>query len=601
MGVMENCVKKSDRKGRSGCFMFLPSCKWFWNGYWIKMQTLRLYHYLNYHYFKGSQKRKWHASCCSGSEISVRIFIRRYYCRKYITRGFHNNYSIVELDGFTSLQVSEYLGEFTLPVMFMEAMNCTSRPLTMLVHTLKALRKELDEIKAQVADNLKELNSLIAEKVDGIYYDLAQQSVCLLEEVKPHFIAHKLDHCDTGLYVVECCVSDGEVIPWVISDINYWTDRPHCKKSVTIPTTMGVSTQFEVWAVIREILEKLMSFGFKDSIVNITIQVNHDGSVRIHDIFPGFVYDNVPLNRFVYQNGDTLKAHCDIGAGQEPSHVKARPRHVAMKGYITLFGSGVLSDLVDLEKLKSNKHVTFSVPNHVRLQILNSRPKSGFSASDPNRTPRSRSSSLSSLDYNHSRLTTPQTSRSRMSTPDTSLAPIAEMNPSTTNDEPSTSGDTAYESAKSESDASDEKPSEAIMSSPNSLNGKETESTRYSNLPTPVDIVASFTPTRSEKSPMSKAVTENITPTEYTPVPALVLESDRDSRDEDEELGDPRPVIVADSDTGVCIGQIYVFGSSTEDCTKQLTDFLQTVVKKKEHCPWLGHQYLVTLPPQTAR
>ena len=62
-------------------------------------------------------------------------------------------------------------------------MNCTSRPLTMLVHTLKALRKELDEIKAQVADNLKELNPLIAEKVDGIYYDLAQESVCLLEKL----------------------------------------------------------------------------------------------------------------------------------------------------------------------------------------------------------------------------------------------------------------------------------------------------------------------------------------------------------------------------------------------------------------------------------
>ena len=139
------------------------------------------------------------------------------------------------------------------------------------------------------------------------------------------------------------------------------------------------------------------------------------------------------------------------------------------------------------------------------------------------------------------------------------------------------------------------------MSSPNSLNGNETESTRYSNLPTPVDIVASFTPTRSEKSPPGKAVTENIAPTEYTPVPALVLESDRDSRDEDEELGDPCPVIVADSDTGACIGQMYVFGSSTEDCTKQLTDFLETVVKRKEHCPWLGHQYLVTLPPQTAR
>ena len=526
------------------------------------------------------------------------------------------------MDDFTSLQIKEHLREFTLPVMFMEAMNCTSRPLTMLLHTLKDRRKELDEIKTQVADNLKELNPLIAEKVDEIYYDLAQESLCLLEEVTPHLITSKLGHCDTGLYVVECCVSDGEVIPWVISDVNYWADRPHCKKSVTIPTTMGVSTQFEVWAVIREILEKLMSFGFKDSFVNITIQVNQDGSVRVHDIFPGFVYDNVPLNRFVYQNGDTLKAHCDIGAGQEPSHVKMRPKHVAMKGYITLFGSGVLSDLVDLKLLKSNKHVTLSVPDGVKLRILNSRPQSGFSASNPNRTPRSRSS-LSSLEYSHSKLTTPETctsrlttpdtslarnrttrsrscfssfeyslsglttpetSRSRLSTPDTSLAPIAEISPSTTDDEPSVSDDTP---AKCESDTSDDKPSETIVSSSYSLDGNETESTRYSNQPTPVE---NFAPTQIEKSPVGEAVTGNISQTENTPVPALLLEPDGDSGDEDRKLDDPRPVIVADSDTGVCIGQIYVFGSTTEDCTRQLADFLRTIVKRKVHCPWIADQ-----------
>ena len=505
--------------------------------------------------------------------------------------------------------------------MFMEAMNCTSRPLTILLHTLKDLRKELDEIKTQVADNLKELNPLIAEKVDEIYYDLAQESLCLLEEVKPHLITSKLDHCDTGLYVVECCVSDGEVIPWVISDVNYWANRPHCKKSVTIPTTMGVSTQFEVWAVIREILEKLMSFGFKDSFVNITIQVNHDGSVRVHDIFPGFVYDNVPLNRFVYQNGDTLKAHCDIGAGQEPSHVKMRPKQAAMKGYITLFGSGVLSDLVHLKLLKSNKHVTLSVPDGVRLQISNSRPQSGFPSSDTNRTPRSRSS-LSSLEYSHSRLTTPETStsrlttpdtslahnrttrsrssfsfeyshsglmtpetnRSRLTTPDTSLAPIAEMNPLTANDEQSVSEDTA---AKCESDTSDDKPSETIVSSSDSPDDNETESTRYSNQPTPAEP---FVPTQIEKSPVGEVVTGSNLEKENTPVPALLLEPDRDSRDEDKESHDPLPVIVADSDTGVCIGQIYVFGSTTEDCTRQLADFLRTVMKRKEHCPWLAHQ-----------
>ena len=152
---------------------------------------------------------------------------------------------------------------------------------------------------------------------------------------------------------------------------------------------MGAASQFEVWAVVREVLEKLISFGFKDSFVNIAVQINTDGAVRIHDINPGFVHDNVSLSRFVYQNGDTLRAHCDVGMNQEPHHIKMRPRHLAMKAYITLFSSGSLKDLVDIKQLKANKHTTLLVPENVTIHTLeNHRPQSRLTTPEMGRSPR---------------------------------------------------------------------------------------------------------------------------------------------------------------------------------------------------------------------
>ena len=458
----------------------------------------------------------------------------------------------------------------------------------MLLHKCKALKRDLDEIKAQVGDNLKELSPFIAKNIDDIYYDQALELMCLLEKVKPHYRTSKSDHEDTGLYVVECCVSDGEVIPWVISDINYWTDRPHCKKSVTIPTTMGASTQFEVWAVVREILEKLMSFGFKNSFVNVTLQVNSDGSVRIHDIFPGCVYDNLPLSRFVYQNGDSLRAQCDVSSGQEPNHVKIRPRHVAMKAYITLFGSGALGDLVDLEELKSNKHVTLSVTDDVVIQMLTAPSRTGLSVSDASRTPRS---SVSSLEFDHSKLTTPETGRSRQTTPD--LTTIAEINQSREPTMHTESGENDGAMSKSGNVSPVDKPLDDVQPDCTS----EGNGTENKEQPTPPNTAMRHTPPPGGKQASGEIITTKISSVRNESVPALVFEPDEDKNtihasemaSEDDEMESSRPVIIADSDIGVCIGQIYIFGSTIDDCTKQLSDILEVAVKRKEDCPWLAN------------
>ena len=507
------------------------------------------------------------------------------------------------MENTTPAQISSVISEFPPPVLFSEALNCTLRPFSMVVHTPKEVRKELEEIKTKVTENLKNLTPLMVSNLDEARYDLVNEAICVVEEIKPHFKTDKMDNSDTGLYIVECCISEGEVIPWVIADVNYWVDRPHCKKSVTVPTTLEASTQFEVWAVVRELVEKLISFGFKDSFVNITVQVNTDSSVRIHDLFPGFVHENVPLSRFVYQNGDTLKAYCDISMKQEPHHIKMRPRHLAMKAYINLFSSGSLNNLVDIKQLKSNKHITLSVPENIRIQILDNRPESRLTTPDTSRTGRL---SLTSMDNDRSRLTTPDTGRStpntsrlgeatpncnlsRSNTPDSSksglfisrsntLDSIKKLSTADTENNLQLRG-----SARSRSNSNkSELPTEDSLNSTNLT--LDTEETTMAYSPVPQIQLTTDEETTGNTSPETTILVES---NAREDTPDMVNNHAVETKADDEES----PVIIADNDTGVCIGQMYVYGSTAEDCLSQLVNFLDTAVKVKESCPWLTQHY----------
>ncbi len=337
---------------------------------------------------------------------------------------------MLELDDVTSGHISSIVSDLGPPVEVKECFNITRPQLYLRANTGKTIWREIDNIKMDVTSNIAKVMPLIMGKFDSDRYNLAFEPLCIIEEVNKK-ASGKFVHSDAGFYQVECCHVEDNVMPWIISDIQCWPDKPECRRAVSVPTAMSMATQFEVWAVFREVVEKLVTFGFKNSFINATVEITSDGSVRIHDLYPTMIFDNVPLYRHVYQNGDTLRAHCDVSLDQEPLHLKEKPKKFAMKAYLTLFTSGPVENLVNMKKLKSNKFAHALVPEDAIIQIQNlaSRPNTASRTSTPessrshktkSRTVSSRTASPDSVGTHKttSRTATPDTVRSHSVTPD---------------------------------------------------------------------------------------------------------------------------------------------------------------------------------------
>ncbi len=327
---------------------------------------------------------------------------------------------MLELDDVTPGHISSIVSDLGPPVEVKECFNITRPQLYLHANTGKTIWREIDNIKMDVTSNIAKVMPLIMGKFDSDRYNLAFEPMCIVEEVNKKE-SGKFVHSDTGFYQVELCHVEDNVMPWIISDIQCWPDKPECRRAVSVPTAMSMATQFEVWAVLREVVEKLVTFGFKNSFINATVEITSDGSVRIHDLYPTMIFDNVPLYRHVYQNGDTLRAHCDVSLDQEPLHLKQKPKKFAMKAYLTVFTSGPVENLINMKKLKSNKFAHALVPDDATIQIQNltSRPStSRTSTPESSRSHKTKSRSVTS-----SRTVSPDSvgskTTSRTATPDT--------------------------------------------------------------------------------------------------------------------------------------------------------------------------------------
>ena len=168
--------------------------------------------------------------------------------------------------------------------------------------------------------------------------------------------------------MIEACVSNGEIVPWVISDLHFWKCNRNIPKSSSIPTKLTEIVQYEVWAVFRLVVQKLINNGFDNHFVQARITVQDDTHVKIMDMDSGIIKENTLAYRHVFTNGDNLGALIDLGLNRLMDHPKLLPSRAAVRAQLIIFRSDPepvsISDVADMAYAKHHPGVVLHVHDH---------------------------------------------------------------------------------------------------------------------------------------------------------------------------------------------------------------------------------------------
>ena len=269
----------------------------------------------------------------------------RYYSRQMAMQGFNCRFGLLHLADHSEESIGTLFEEIGCPLNISDNIRLGKLPFRQ-IRTMKQFYRQLPAIKAAAEKTLELTKPLMKGNIPYHKYPLGIQLNCIVEEA----FDPKEDPFST--HYVEGCVMDGDVTPWVISDVITWLERPHCVKGIGLPTQLDEAAQFQLWAVFREVLDNLQHLKFDNQFLTIKVNIHPAGKVRVLDMYACVLRDSPILYRHVYQNGDNIRAQIKIATGQMLSHPKSLGGRFAMRAYLTTFKQGRASELVNYKAFK---------------------------------------------------------------------------------------------------------------------------------------------------------------------------------------------------------------------------------------------------------
>ena len=289
----------------------------------------------------------------------------RYYCQRTVTAGFGGGCALLQPDDlhYDPQCIGDAIEEVGLPCLAGDCFNTELSIATRRVRSSRHLLKEALSVKnsIQVAHNF--VATFLDGRLDDCRFDLLKE--------KPQFLLEEYWDPSTELvsvHKVKCFVADGEFTPWIISDVTFWQHRPRCLKADCAPSTLDHAAQFQIWAIMRECVQRLINHGFNNQVITARVLFGSAGLVRVLDLQACLDLGLNSLYEHVYQHGDSLRALLDTLLGRMPGHPKPLPRRYAMRAAVVVFGSGFLHDLVNVKVAKSMPSVVLLVDEKVRLE-----------------------------------------------------------------------------------------------------------------------------------------------------------------------------------------------------------------------------------------
>ena len=278
---------------------------------------------------------------------SVFIGLHRHYAKEVACSGFQVIGSTIHVKEVSIESVDSILEDVGTPALLKEAYNFDVS-YSRKVKNGSSLCADLDVIRTVLEEQREHTQSFLKSHLEVEHYEKSLDTCFVLEEyVKPG------KHSGT-LHLVEGCIVQDVVVPWCISDIGVYKHKPVVVKYVTCPSQLNDSVMFELWAVYREVVQRLISHGLDNQFVEMEIFIGNDQVMKITNLRPCLNPANIPLYRHVLMNGDSLLAQTSAGRGHVPWEPRAIPERCALRARLSSQVYNVTLDcVVDIPAAKS--------------------------------------------------------------------------------------------------------------------------------------------------------------------------------------------------------------------------------------------------------
>lgn len=292
---------------------------------------------------------------------SLVVCLHKYYTKHRLIHGFHFPYQTIDVEDATISDYEAALDETEEPALLIDAISTTGALVKKI--TVEHLSvTELEKIRQKVTANFDIFKDILAKYTPSgrENYPHIFEPVCIIEEYWKAF------YKDVSFHQVECCVSTDsrkgkqELVPWALTDLEYSSGKRRSLKYVGTPSQ--IPSQTNIWAVLYEVYETLLSFGFQNYFFNAIVISSSNGDVKIADINPGVIKENAELYKHTLSQGDNIQGIIDAGLGKMQRTPKTRLNRYSMRAEIRTFAEQcTVEDIIDLKLARSTPEVELLV------------------------------------------------------------------------------------------------------------------------------------------------------------------------------------------------------------------------------------------------
>ena len=140
----------------------------------------------------------------------------------------------------TSIWMGRYIRNKLLLLLLQQDIFATENALSMRLRSKLPTPRDLTRIKKQLNENGDRIRRFVSDFLHKAKYPLALDPICLIDE---DWDPRKRP---VTIHYVEGCVTDGIIVPWAISDVQYCRHKPTYLTVVGLPTALDEEVQMGV-------------------------------------------------------------------------------------------------------------------------------------------------------------------------------------------------------------------------------------------------------------------------------------------------------------------------------------------------------------------
>ena len=294
---------------------------------------------------------------------SLFLCTHSYYNRNIITHEFSDDYWLIDFTDDIRQQVESVFKEGDQSY-FMFQSCYRYIPQSKKIKCVKSFIRDVETLQNRVWAGNSWLR-FIQKFLDTDIYEHATKPCGMM------YVDSSADYKTSTVHTVELCISDGVIIPWVISDHFYWKCNRKISKCVSIPSKIDALVKVEIWATIREVIQKIVGYGYDNHFMSIKLVVQDKLRVKFLEMNNSIIKENTLMYRHVYRNGDNLGALIDLTLDRLVDHPMLNSNRHAIRAQLITFRSDPepvnISEVVNVNYMRKHDQVISHIRDHTAI------------------------------------------------------------------------------------------------------------------------------------------------------------------------------------------------------------------------------------------